>query len=167
MGNIVSSVFLLLPSATFSNFLVLLLVFKNWAHACSSPTRGAFFPHCSPSIMEFYQDRYITYLFIYLMYICDLLKKIVRFISPSKNQFAPFIVPIWKSMFWANWMKECLSRSWSKLVGEMSQSSAVFCGLEACRHYWPYTGMQVTLWRDSFTYLTKPSRGSSWSRLWQ
>lgn len=22
-------------------------------------------------------------------------------------------------MFWANWMKECLSRSWSKLVGEM------------------------------------------------
>ena len=64
----------------FSIFLCFSKCLKTGLILVPLPQRGAFFSLIvPPSIMEFYQDRYITYLFIYLMYICDLLKKIVRF----------------------------------------------------------------------------------------
>lgn len=100
-GNIVSSVFLLLPSATVSNFLVLLLVFKNWAHSWSSPTkRYIFFPHCSPLHHGILTGQ-IYYISVYLSYVYMwfILKDSKVLFHPLRTSFAPFIVHVEKSMF--------------------------------------------------------------------
>lgn len=79
--------------------------------------RCIFFPHCSP-LHHGILSGWIYYISVYLFYVylCFILKDSKVLFHPPRTSFAPFIVPVENPCCWANWMKECLSRSWSKLV---------------------------------------------------